>query len=107
MAEIHFGTDGWRAIIGEDFTNDNLVRVIDAAARVFKEDAVAAGRPDDAPGTLVSATIADRMLTLTHSLAAEVAAAQGFRVLLRRTTAPRPRCAGRWRRTPTRWAASC
>ena len=59
MAEIHFGTDGWRAIIGEDFTNDNLVRVIDAAARVFKEDAVAAGWS--------SATIADRMLTLTHS----------------------------------------
>ena len=53
MAEIHFGTDGWRAIIGEDFTNDNLVRVIDAAARVFKEDAVAAGRPADAPGTLI------------------------------------------------------
>ena len=46
---IHFGTDGWRAIIGEDFTDENLVRVIDAAARVFKEDAVAAGRPADAP----------------------------------------------------------
>ena len=53
MADIHFGTDGWRAIIGEDFTDDNLVRVVDAAARVFKEDAVAAGRPADAPGTLI------------------------------------------------------
>ena len=66
MAEIHFGTDGWRAIIGEDFTNDNLVRVIDAAARVFKEDAVAAVRTTH-PARWSSATIADRMLTLTHS----------------------------------------
>ena len=44
MADIHFGTDGWRAIIGEDFTPDNLNRVVAAAARIFKEEAVAAGR---------------------------------------------------------------
>ena len=43
MADIHFGTDGWRAIIGEDFTPDNLNRVVAAAARIFKEEAVAAG----------------------------------------------------------------
>ena len=42
MADIHFGTDGWRAIIGEDFTPDNLNRVVAAAARIFKEEAVAA-----------------------------------------------------------------
>ena len=41
MADIHFGTDGWRAIIGEDFTPDNLNRVVAAAARIFKEEAVA------------------------------------------------------------------
>ena len=44
MADIHFGTDGWRAIIGEDFTPGNLNRVVAAAARIFKEEAVAAGR---------------------------------------------------------------
>ncbi len=61
MADIHFGTDGWRAIIGEDFTPDNLNRVVAAAARIFKEEAVAAGRDADAPGT--SAMIAARMPT--------------------------------------------
>ena len=36
--EIHFGTDGWRAVIGEDFTYDSLRRVADAAGRVFAEE---------------------------------------------------------------------
>lgn len=49
MADIHFGTDGWRAIIGEDFTPDNLNRVVAAAARIFKEEAVAAGRDPPSP----------------------------------------------------------
>ena len=44
MADIHFGTDGWRAIIGEDFTPGNLNRVVAAAARIFKEEAVACSR---------------------------------------------------------------
>ena len=34
---IHFGTDGWRAVIAEDFTYENLRRVADAAGRVFAE----------------------------------------------------------------------
>ena len=54
MADIHFGTDGWRAIIGEDFTPDNLNRVVAAAARIFKEEAVAAGRDADAPWAVIS-----------------------------------------------------
>ena len=32
---IHFGTEGWRARVDEDFTRDNLVRVADAVARVW------------------------------------------------------------------------
>jgi phosphomannomutase len=35
---IHFGTDGWRAVIGDDFTYANLRRVADATARVFAAD---------------------------------------------------------------------
>jgi phosphomannomutase len=35
---IHFGTDGWRAVIGDDFTFDALRRVADAAGRVFAAD---------------------------------------------------------------------
>lgn len=37
MPNIHFGTDGWRAIIGEDFTEDNLRIVARASALAFKE----------------------------------------------------------------------
>lgn len=33
--EIRFGTDGWRAVIGEDFTYDNVRRVADAAGRII------------------------------------------------------------------------
>ncbi len=35
---IRFGTDGWRALIAEDFTFANLRRIADAAGRVFAED---------------------------------------------------------------------
>lgn len=38
MSDIRFGTDGWRAVIAEDFTYDNLRRVADAAGRVFAAD---------------------------------------------------------------------
>lgn len=34
---VHFGTDGWRAIIGEDFNPLTVARVADAAARVFAQ----------------------------------------------------------------------
>jgi phosphomannomutase len=32
MGDIKFGTDGWRAVIAEDFTFHNLDRVAQAAA---------------------------------------------------------------------------
>jgi phosphomannomutase len=34
---IHFGTDGWRAVISEDFTFDNVRRVAQAMAEYFSE----------------------------------------------------------------------
>ena len=37
MNDIHFGTDGWRAIIGERFTKENLEKVALASAVAFKE----------------------------------------------------------------------
>ena len=37
-ADIRFGTDGWRAVIGADYTYDNVRRVADAAGRVFAAD---------------------------------------------------------------------
>lgn len=32
MADIKFGTDGWRAVLGEDFNEDNVNKVINALA---------------------------------------------------------------------------
>ena len=90
MADIHFGTDGWRAIIGEDFTPDNLIRVIDAAARIFKEEAVAAGRDADAPGTLIVGHDCRQDAHGYAELAAQVAAGHGFNVLLTEDYCPTP-----------------
>ena len=90
MADIHFGTDGWRAIIGEDFTPDNLNRVIDAAARIFKEEAVAAGRSADAPGTIIVGHDCRQDAHAYAELAAQVAAGHGFNVLLTEDYCPTP-----------------
>jgi len=33
MAEIKFGTDGWRAVVGQEFSEDNVLKVTDAVAK--------------------------------------------------------------------------
>lgn len=38
MSDIKFGTDGWRAIIGETYTTDNVARVSDATAKWLKKE---------------------------------------------------------------------
>ncbi len=38
MAEIKFGTDGWRAIIADDFTVDNVMRVAEGTAKRLLQD---------------------------------------------------------------------
>lgn len=35
MSQIKFGTDGWRAVIGEDFTPENISKVIQAFADLY------------------------------------------------------------------------
>ncbi|MBI4211227.1 MAG: phosphoglucomutase/phosphomannomutase family protein, partial [Deltaproteobacteria bacterium] len=35
MSQISFGTDGWRAIVGEDFTPENIERVIQAFCDLY------------------------------------------------------------------------
>ena len=37
MSEIKFGTDGWRAIIADDYTVGNVTRVAEATAKFMKE----------------------------------------------------------------------
>ena len=73
MADIHFGTDGWRAIIGEDFTPDNLNRVV-----------------ADAPGTLIVGHDCRQDAHAYAELAAQVAAGEGFNVLLTEDYCPTP-----------------
>ena len=38
MGSIHFGTDGWRAVIAEDFTFENVARVAQATADFWKSE---------------------------------------------------------------------
>ena len=37
---IQFGTGGWRAIIGENFTKDNIVKVAQSLANLMKKEGV-------------------------------------------------------------------
>ncbi|MCB0561229.1 MAG: phosphoglucomutase/phosphomannomutase family protein, partial [Phaeodactylibacter sp.] len=37
MSKIKFGTDGWRAIIAEDYTIENVRRVAEGTARWMKK----------------------------------------------------------------------
>src|ERR1700734_2450614 len=41
MAQIKFGTDGWRAVIAEDFTFANVARVAQATADYWSANPVA------------------------------------------------------------------
>jgi len=80
--DIRFGTDGWRAVIGEDFTYANLRRVADAAGRVFAEDS---------PGGLVLVGYDTRFEAGTFArVAAEVLAAHGLRVRVSDRYLPTP-----------------
>ena len=89
MADIHFGTDGWRAIIGEDFTEDNVVRVVAAAAQAFAEGLPERGEGEDAPVLYVGHDC--RLFAHEYAeLAASVAAAYGFHVRLTQDYCPTP-----------------
>jgi len=79
---IRFGTDGWRAVIGEDFTYESLRRVADAAGRVFSADN---------PGGLVIIGYDTRFEAGSFAAAAaEVLASHGLRVRLSDSYLPTP-----------------
>ena len=44
MAKIKFGTDGWRAVVGEDFIPENIAKVTQAFADLYPT-LPEAGRP--------------------------------------------------------------
>lgn len=81
---IHFGTDGWRAIIGEGFTDENLVRVVDAAAATFKQESSAQGQ------VIYIGHDCRKDAHRYAELAAQVAASHGFTVKLTHDYCPTP-----------------
>jgi alpha-D-glucose phosphate-specific phosphoglucomutase len=82
---IQFGTDGWRAVISDEFTFANVRHVAQAIAEVLLENA--AGQT--APLTVVG--FDTRFLSDRYAVAvSEVLAANGLRVALTRSDAPTP-----------------
>ena len=86
MGAIQFGTDGWRAVIAEDFTFSNLDRVGQATADYWRANPV--------PGTHGNRAIVgyDRRFLSPEFAArvAEVLAGNGFTVILTDRPTPTP-----------------
>ncbi len=91
MAEIKFGTDGWRSVIAEDFTFTNVAQVAQAAADFWKsevgnEKSEVHGRDPKVVVGCDRRFFSDRFART----AAEVFAANGFRVILTPEPTPTP-----------------
>ncbi len=83
MGEIRFGTGGWRAVIGDDFSAENIRRVAQGVADMIKED-----EQTDKP---VAIGYDRRFLSEQASRwIAEVLCANGIRVWIMRRSAPTP-----------------
>jgi alpha-D-glucose phosphate-specific phosphoglucomutase len=88
---IHFGTDGWRAVISEDFTFDNVRRVAQAIAEKTLTDAAVThnGSRQGPPSLVVGYDT--RFLSDRYAIAvAEVLAANGIHVWLTQGDSPTP-----------------
>ncbi|MEZ5307724.1 MAG: phosphoglucomutase/phosphomannomutase family protein [Pyrinomonadaceae bacterium] len=81
---IRFGTSGWRAVIADEFTFDRVRVVTNAICRYLKEESGQAG------GSLIIGFDSRFMGEKFSQLAAEIAAANGFRVLLCTRPTPTP-----------------
>ena len=83
MSEIHFGTDGWRAVIAEDYTFDNVRAVTQATAEYLQRH--------DLADREVAIGYDTRFLSGSFArAAAEVMAGNGIRVALSETPLPTP-----------------
>ena len=85
MSQIKFGTDGWRAVIAEDFTFANVARVAQATADYWDAHPV----PGADKKVIVGYDrrfLSDRFAQTT----AEVFAGNGFQVILTPTPTPTP-----------------
>ena len=85
MAQVKFGTDGWRAVIGEDFTFANVERVAQATADYWQSH--------PAQGATKKMVVGYDRRFLSDAFArrvAEVFAGNGFQVLLTPQPSPTP-----------------
>jgi phosphomannomutase len=85
MARIQFGTDGWRAVIAEDFTFANVARVSQATADYWLANPI--------PGTKRKVIVGYDRRFLSDQFArrsAEVLAANGFAAVLTPVATPTP-----------------
>ena len=85
MAQIKFGTDGWRAVIAEDFTFANVARVAQATADYWSANSVAGTERKVIVG-YDRRFFSDRFAQTT----AEVFAGNGFQVVLTPEPTPTP-----------------
>lgn len=98
LTKIRFGTDGWRAVIAEDFTFRNLERVAQAYAGYLQERAGGASSVESSSSESSTASPSlvivgyDRRFLSEHfaTRAAEVLAGNGFRVELFPESVPTP-----------------
>ena len=91
MAPIKFGTDGWRAVIAEDFTFANVARVAQAAADYWKSEV---SNPKSAVfGRELKVVVGYDRRFFSNRFAqttAEVLAGNGFHVILTPEPTPTP-----------------
>ena len=84
-SDIKFGTDGWRAIIAEDFTFENVRRVAKSTAAYFENH-----RPTHSQKRIVIGYDRRFLSAQFASVVAEVIAENGFEVLLADRPTPTP-----------------
>lgn len=84
--KIRFGTDGWRAIIGDDFTFENVRRVAAAAGRIWARLA----REENKPNTIIVGYDTRFEAASFAQAAAEVLASCGLEVILSDSSLPTP-----------------
>ena len=81
---IRFGTSGWRAVIADEFTFDNVKRVAEAVCSYLTKDRGASGQ------TLIIGNDSRFMGENFAAVAAGIASRKGFRVLSCTGTTPTP-----------------
>ena len=94
--EIKFGTDGWRAIIGRDFTSETLALAIHGAAKAFAQrmaDAVkennCANKAQGSPALIIGYDCRENAEVYARE-AAEIVADHGFTAILSSQYCPTP-----------------